>query len=120
MSHPSKSTPSDYLALASKTLDRQGSIPRESSERLDESYGYLFTGLALLLPVLQSHTPSNNCFQRDDNGAGRFGVGGLVIGTRKKRDKKGKGRMVEEPTCINPGLTGGDMVVLVSLTCFTL
>lgn len=120
MSHRSESTPSDYLDLAYKTLDRQASTPRETSERLDESYGYLFTGLALLLPVLQSHDPSRSCSQRDEDDAGQFGVGGLVIGTRKKRDKKGKGRMLEGPTSMNPGLTGGDMVVLVSLSCFRL
>ena len=115
------STSSDYLSLAKKTLDPHHhdhhASRRGCSEAVNESYGYLFTGLALILPVLRWHAHSQTSRHDGGDGIGHGDrTGGLVIATKKKRDKKGKGRAIDETSGQGSpanGLTGGDMIVLV-------
>lgn len=125
------STASEYLDRALGSLDprprhlqhhhgrtvqsqSQSCSRRDVSKDKDESYGYLFNGLALLLPVLRSRPVGQQGVGNEDE----TGVGaGLVIATRRKKDKKGKGKMMDESPkeCSGgKGLRGDDMVVLVS------
>jgi hypothetical protein len=73
--------PADYLSLAEQHQHNQS-----DSGSLYRSHGYLFTGLVLLLPTVRSHV-------RDQHHGNERQDDGLVIGTRKQKDIKGKGKM---------------------------
>jgi len=95
--------PADYLSLAEQHQHNQS-----DSGSLYRSHGYLFTGLVLLLPGVRSHV-------RDDRHAAERHDDGLVIGTRKKKDVKGKGKMNAGQASHSAVLKGEDMTILVSL-----
>jgi hypothetical protein len=95
--------PADYLSLAEQHQHNQS-----DSGSLYRSHGYLFTGLVLLLPTVRSHV-------RDQHHGNERQDDGLVIGTRKQKDIKGKGKMNDGQTSRSALLKGEDIIVLVSL-----
>ena len=94
--------PADYLSLAEQHQHNQS-----DSGSLHRSHGYLFTGLVLLLPIVRSHV-------RDKDHGSERPEDGLVMGTRKKKDIKGKGKMNHDQASRSDLIKGEDMIVLVS------